>query len=117
MQEVQAVLDQFLEIPGVQGAVLFGQDGFVIDASVSHELDAEAIAALAAGIYGALEGLSSELALEGLTTAMLEFKRAVVFLTRPSATTYLAVIAEQGAAPGAIRYHLRKQLEPLQQIL
>ena len=117
MLELNRILNQFLEIAGVEVAVCVGRDGFVIDAASTREADIEAIGAMVSTVMGPAENVGHEIGLAEMDQAMMEYQDGIVMMTALGREALLAVVAEKDANLGNVRLQVRRQVPELEKAL
>ena len=108
---LKQILSEFLRLDGVSAAVVVGRDGFVIESAVSGKVDIEALGAMASTGVGTSEAMGVELGKGQLTQMLVELENGPIILSPLSADELIAIVADQGANIGRVRYDLKKNRE------
>lgn len=107
------VLQDILGIPGVNGAVVVGRDGFVIEsAGASGRIDLDTVGASVAMILNGAEKMGNELKLAPFHTLTLEAPDAMIMCT-PAGDALLVILAPDSKTLGMIRLQIKKMSEEL----
>jgi predicted regulator of Ras-like GTPase activity (Roadblock/LC7/MglB family) len=93
---------------GVEGVVLLGRDGLVIDGRAAPGADIEHLAAHVPALVGAADELSGRSARGGLATAVLEYDNGLAVVTTLSADALLLVLVHPSANVGSLLFDLRR---------
>jgi predicted regulator of Ras-like GTPase activity (Roadblock/LC7/MglB family) len=96
---------------GVDGAIILGRDGLLIDGQTAPALDADAVAALIPAVIGAAAELGDQTAHGALTTAVLEYERGIAIVSVLSREATLLVLARPSANIGKLLFELRRNRE------
>jgi predicted regulator of Ras-like GTPase activity (Roadblock/LC7/MglB family) len=107
------VLNDLLEISGIDAVVVIGRDGFVIESagsSVRVNID-ELGASLAHAING-IEEMGSELNVNAFQDMFVEYGKAVI-LCKPVGGAVAAVVTPDASKLGIIRHKTKKLFEEL----
>jgi uncharacterized protein len=110
---LQEILDNFLKLEGIVGALLVTRDGFTVEHVSTIDLNLDMISAIVATGFNSLDKIGSELNHGGLQIAMLEYLNGPIFLSPLVHDVVLIVIASEWATLGRIRWEIRKQSEEL----
>lgn len=105
---LKQILSEFLKIDGVSAAVVVGRDGFVIESAVSGKVDIEALGAMASTGMGTSEAMGTELGKGQLMQMLVELQNGPIILSPLSADELIAIVADNGANIGRVRYELKK---------
>ncbi|MDH7593021.1 MAG: roadblock/LC7 domain-containing protein [Methanomicrobiales archaeon] len=108
---LKQILSEFLKLDGVSAAVVVGRDGFVIESAVSGKVDIEALGAMASTGVGTSEAMGTELGKGQLTQMLVELQEGPIILSPLSPDELIAIVANNGANIGRIRYELKKNRE------
>jgi predicted regulator of Ras-like GTPase activity (Roadblock/LC7/MglB family) len=88
---------EYLDVPGVQAAILVSDQGLVINSAHSSEVDADMISALVVDVVAAAERFGREAGVGGLDTLTIEFKDLNLLLAPFQHDCMLALVARPGA--------------------
>ncbi|NOQ21991.1 MAG: dynein regulation protein LC7 [Candidatus Aegiribacteria sp.] len=108
MEKLHKILEELVEVPGIDVAVCVGRDGFVIDAASTGSSDTEAIGAMVSTGMGSAESVGRELGLKEMDQAMMEFKGGIVMMTALGKDALLAIVAAKDANLGGVRLQVRR---------
>lgn len=108
MEILKQILMEFLRLDGVTAAVVIGRDGFVIEDAVSGEIDTDALGAMASTGMGTSEAMGAELGKGELNQMLVELQNGPILLSPLSEDELIAIVANDGANIGRIRYELKK---------
>ncbi len=117
MAKLIGLLERMREIEGVQTAIVVSRDGFILDAALSTNQDAEAIGAIVSTGLGASESIGNEINAGNLTLSMIEYKKSIVFIAPVGDEAILTVTAIPNHNLGIIRYHVKKTSKELLEVL
>ncbi len=107
------VLNNLLEVPGVDAVVVVGRDGFVIEsAGSSNRVNTEELGASLAHAINGIEEMGSELNVNVLQDMFIEYGRAVI-MCRPVGDAIAAIITPDASKLGLIRHKTKKLLVEL----
>ena len=107
--DLRAVLNDFRTVKGVTAVALVGRDGFVIEHITNTEMDVEALGAMVATAIGTSESLGGEFDLGLMDQYLAEFTSGKVLMAAVHADI-LAVVTDNSAVVGAVRYAMRKNI-------
>ncbi|MCU0632087.1 MAG: roadblock/LC7 domain-containing protein [Methanolinea sp.] len=110
---LKQILGEFLKIEGVSATVVVGRDGFVIESAVSGKMDIDALGAMASTGMGTSEAMGKELGKGELRQMLVELERGPIIMSPLSEDELIAIVAENEANVGRIRYELKKNKERL----
>lgn len=99
---VRDVVQQFLKLRSVRGALLVAPDGFVIAAEVPDSMPVEPLAAMAARLGHELEASATRMGRASFSTAMFSAADGTMFVAA-APIGYVVVLADQQANLEAIR--------------
>ncbi|MDK2974751.1 MAG: uncharacterized protein PWP08_1122 [Methanofollis sp.] len=108
MEILKQILMEFLRLDGVTAAVVVGRDGFVIEDAISGEIDTDALGAMASTGMGTSEAMGAELGKGQLNQMFVELEKGPILLSPLSEDEMIAIVANDGANIGRIRYELKK---------
>lgn len=107
------VMNDLLEIPGVDAVVVIGRDGFVIEsAGSSARVNIDELGASLAHSVNGIEEMGSELNINRFQDMFVEYGRAVI-MCRPVGDAVAAIITPDASKLGIIRHKTRKLFEEL----
>ncbi len=113
MFDVKQILKEFTTIDGVTAACIVGRDGFVIDSMAPAGVDTDMMAAIASTGLGSSEAMGKQLSKGNLNVSMIEYEGGSIFLSPVGQDAFLAIIAEEKANLGMIRFSTRKYRDKL----
>lgn len=105
---LKQLLGEFLKLEGVSAAVVVGRDGFVIESAVSGKIDIDALGAMASTGLGTAETMGAQLGKGSLRQTLIELEKGPILLSPLSADELIAIVADDVANIGRIRYELKK---------
>lgn len=108
MANLQELLTEFTNIPGVNTACLVGRDGFLLDSVTIAGTDAETIGAIASSGFGASESMGTQLDKGSLTMSMIEYDNGPVMLAPVGGDAFLVIVADKNSNLGMIRLKIKK---------
>lgn len=108
---LKQILSEFLKLDGVSAAVVVGRDGFVIESAASGKVDIEALGAMASTGLGTSEAMGMELGKGQLNQMLVELQEGPIILSPLSPDELIAIVADNHANIGRIRYELKKNRE------
>ncbi|HIJ79801.1 MAG: response regulator [Desulfobulbaceae bacterium] len=108
MGNLQELLTEFTNIPGVNTACLVGRDGFLLDSVTIAGTDAETIGAIASSGFGASESMGNQLGKGMLTMTMIEYENGPVMLAPVGGEAFLVIVADKNSNLGMIRLKIKK---------
>jgi predicted regulator of Ras-like GTPase activity (Roadblock/LC7/MglB family) len=107
------VLNDLLEISGIDAVVVVGRDGFVIEsAGSSARVNIDELGASLAHAINGIEEMGSELNVDRFQDMFIEYGRAVI-LCKPVGDAVAAVITPDASKLGIIRHKTKKLFEEL----
>ena len=113
MAEARRELESLTRLPGIQGAMITGRDGLLLDATIERQR-AEALGALVAAAYGAAAGLGESVsALREPEELMVEASGGTLHVMPSGDDCLLAVLASTAGNLGMIRFEMRHAAERL----
>jgi predicted regulator of Ras-like GTPase activity (Roadblock/LC7/MglB family) len=99
-------------VPGVRDSVVVSSDGLVVAMSDGVErVDADRLAAVAAGLQSIARGASSPLRAGALVEIIVEYDEAILFVMSISDTSALAVSAVRPCDVGLVGYEMAVLVE------
>lgn len=116
MAELQELLVEFTNIPGVNTVCLVGRDGFLLDSMAPQGIDSEMIGAIASGGFGASESMGNQLAKGQLMMTMIEYESGPVMLSPIGDEAFLVIVAEKESNLGMIRLKIKKHAKEIQSV-
>jgi len=108
---IKQILSEFLKLDGISAVVVVGRDGFVIESAVSGKVNIEALGAMASTGLGASEAMGNELGKGMLTQTLVELENGSIILSPLSAEELIAIVVDNNANIGKVRYELKKNKE------
>ncbi|RQW87213.1 MAG: DUF4388 domain-containing protein [Geobacter sp.] len=109
------VMNDLLEVPGVDAVVVVGRDGFVIEsAGSSARVNIDELGASLAHSINGIEEMGSELNVNKFQDMFIEYGRAVI-MCRPVGDAVAAIITPDASKLGIIRHKTKKLFEELGQ--
>lgn len=109
------VLQQFLEIPGLQGICIIGRDGFVLDfAGNLGRINNDALGASVALVFKGVEDMGRDLSVVPTQTITVEYAGAMI-ICQPVADAICATVCPDSKTLGVIRHKVKTLLPNLAQ--
>lgn len=93
---------------GVEGVVLLGRDGLVIDGRTAPGMDIEHVAAHVPALVTAADELSGRTARGALITAVLEYEKGMAIVTTLTSDALLVLLVKPNVNPGPLLLDLRR---------
>lgn len=113
VENFRNTLTEFTKIDGVVAACLVGRDGFLIDSIAPAGVDTEMMGAISSTGLGSAESMGRQLAKGRLSMCMIEYDGGSVIVSPVGEDAFLAIIAEDKANLGMIRFLTKKHRERL----
>ncbi len=113
---IARILKDLGRINGVNGSLVVGKDGLIIETEVPSDVDAELIAAMSSAVFGTSERSVNEMKHEPLQQVMIEGKRGKTLLIDAS-EGILVLIADTDVNLGLIRIEMKRSAERIQDLL
>lgn len=107
---LRKVLDEYLAVPGVMGAVFVSDEGLVVSQAVPQGVDADVIAVFAADVGVACQRLGTSARAGSLEAVQIEFEQGQVWLVPFASGVSLLLLLDQSGA-GRAGERLRKKGE------
>jgi predicted regulator of Ras-like GTPase activity (Roadblock/LC7/MglB family) len=108
MPTIRDVVQALSRRPGVQAAIVLGQDGLPIDSAVRDGVDAEGVAALVPPVVAACGHLGHATACGGFGAGAVEFDAGTALVATLTPDALLALIVAPGTNVGALLYEIRR---------
>lgn len=108
MPTIRELVTALAQRDGVEGVVVLGRDGLVIDGRTSPSLDAEHLAAHVPSLVAAAEELAAHAQRGPLVTSVIEYERGFAVVCSLSAEAHLLVLVHPSANVGALLFDLRR---------
>lgn len=114
-RDAAEVLNDLLEISGIDAVVVVGRDGFVIEsAGSSSRVNIDELGASLAHAVNGIEEMGTELNVNRFQDMFIEYGRAVI-MCKPVGDAVAAVITPDASKLGIIRHKTKKLFEELGQ--
>lgn len=118
MSTLKELLEDFVKVEGISTAVLVSWDGFVIEgAARQSSTTTEAVGAVISTGIGSSQVIGRELKIGEMQLGMIEFEGGTVVIRSLGSEAILAVVAENSANLGNIRYQLKKRAPDIEKAL
>jgi len=111
--DLKALLTGVAELAGVSLTALIDREGALMEVAGGLLPEAELAGALAAGLVESTDGVGRALTQGRLQSLILEYDAGVVLLNAVGAGAMLAVVLDDPAVLGKVRYHVKKALPDL----
>ncbi|MEW6263986.1 MAG: roadblock/LC7 domain-containing protein [Thermodesulfobacteriota bacterium] len=117
MMKTTEILNDMLEIPGLNAVVIVGKDGFLIESAGSlGQMDNDAFGASVALVQNGVENMSREVGLAAFHTITLEAANAMVMCV-PAGDALVVLFALDSKTLGMIRLQAKKYIPELTKLL
>lgn len=113
---IERVLKDLGRIDGVNGSLVVGKDGLIIEKEVPSDIDSELVGAMSSAVFGTAERSSEEMKHEKLQQVMIEGNRGKTLMI-DSGEAILAVITDININLGLIRLEMKRSSERIRDIL
>jgi len=100
---LQAVLAEYLSIPGMKAAILVSDEGLTISSASNGEVDVSGVAALVIDTVATVQRFGLQVAAGFLDTMTIDFEELSVVLAPFTPDVMLALVAARGAVGGEPR--------------
>jgi predicted regulator of Ras-like GTPase activity (Roadblock/LC7/MglB family) len=112
-RESTAVMNDLLEISGIDAVVVVGRDGFVIEsAGSSARVNIDELGASLAHAVNGIEEMGSELNVNQYQDMFIEYGRAVI-MCKPVGDAIAAIVTPDASKLGIIRHKTKKLFQEL----
>ena len=113
LPDIKPLLSGVADLPGVTLTALIDREGALMEAAGSLLPEAMLAGALAACLVESTDGVGRALAQGQLQSVILEYDGGVVLLNAVGPGAMLAVVLDDPAVLGKVRYHVKKALPDL----
>jgi hypothetical protein len=113
---IERILKDLGRINGVNGSLVVGKDGLIIESEVPGDIDAELVAAMASAVFGTAERSAEEIKHEPLEQVMIEGKRGKTLMI-DAGEGILVVITDIDVNLGMIRIEMKRSSERVSDLL
>jgi len=113
LPDIKPLLSGVADLPGVTLTALIDREGALMEAAGSLLPEAMLAGALAACLVESTDGVGRALAQGQLQSVILEYDGGVVLLNAVGTGAMLAVVLDDPAVLGKVRYHVKKALPDL----
>lgn len=109
------VMNDLLEVPGIDAVVIVGRDGFVIDSTGSSlRVNIDVLGASLAHAVNGIEEMGTELNINQFQDLFIEYGRSVI-MCKPVGDAIAAVVTPDASKLGIIRHKTKKLFQELGQ--
>jgi predicted regulator of Ras-like GTPase activity (Roadblock/LC7/MglB family) len=108
MPTIRDLVTMLRQREGVDGAIILGRDGLIIDGQTTAALNADAVAALAPAVAAAADELGTQSAYGPAATTVLEYEQGLAIIASLSAEAILLVLARPSVNVGKLLAELRR---------
>lgn len=108
MPTIRDVVQALSRRPGVQAAIVLGNDGLPIDSAVRDGVDADGVAALVPPIVAACGHLGHASASGTFEAGAVEFDDGMTLVATLTPDALLALVLTPGTNAGSLLYEIRK---------
>jgi predicted regulator of Ras-like GTPase activity (Roadblock/LC7/MglB family) len=113
---LERILKDLGRINGVNGSLVVGKDGLVIENDVPTDVDSELVAAMSSAVFGTAERSSEEMKHDPLQQVMIEGSKGKTLMI-DAGEGILVVIADISINLGLIRIEMRRSAERVIELL
>ena len=118
MSQLTDLLNELVNVEGINSAVVVGRDGFVIEGVASGtSLDADAVGAVISTGIGSSEVMGRELEVGVMTQGMVEYDDGLIVMALLGEDAIVAVVADLNANLGNVRFQIKKRLKNIEKAL
>jgi len=107
---IERILKDLGRINGVNGSLVVGKDGLIIESEVPGDIDSELVAAMASAVFGTAERSAEEMKHEPLQQVMIEGEKGKTLMI-DAGEGILVVITDISINLGLIRIEMRRSAE------
>lgn len=113
---IARILKDLGRINGVNGSLVVGKDGLIIETEVPSDIDAELVAAMSSAVFGTAERSAEEMKHEPLEQVMIEGSRGKTLMI-DAEEGILVLITDIDINLGLIRIEMRRSAERVKDLL
>jgi hypothetical protein len=113
---IARILKDLGRINGVNGSLVVGKDGLIIETEVPSDIDSELVAAMSSAVFGTAERSAEEMKHEPLEQVMIEGNRGKTLMI-DAKEGILVLITDVDINLGLIRIEMRRSAERLRDLL
>ncbi|HSO26328.1 MAG TPA: roadblock/LC7 domain-containing protein [Methanobacteriaceae archaeon] len=113
---IARILKDLGRINGVNGSLVVGKDGLIIETEVPSDIDAELVAAMSSAVFGTAERSAEEMKHEPLEQVMIEGSRGKTLMIDAD-EGILVLITDIDINLGLIRIEMRRSAERVKDLL
>ncbi|MDZ4171088.1 MAG: roadblock/LC7 domain-containing protein [Methanobacteriaceae archaeon] len=113
---IARILKDLGRINGVNGSLVVGKDGLIIETEVPSDIDSELVAAMSSAVFGTAERSAEEMKHEPLEQVMIEGNRGKTLMI-DAEEGILVLITDVDINLGLIRIEMRRSAERLRDLL
>lgn len=113
---ISRVLKDLGRIEGVNGSLVVGKDGLIIERDVSSDIDSELVGAMSSAVFGTAERSSEEMKHDKLQQVMIEGNKGKTLMI-DSGEAILAVITDTSINLGLIRLEMKRSSDRIMELL
>lgn len=113
---IDRVLKDLGRIEGVNGSLVVGKDGLIIEKEVTSDIDSELVGAMSSAVFGTAERSVEEMKHAPLQQVMIEGNKGKTLMI-DSKEAILVVIAEANINLGLIRLEMKRSSERIIEII
>lgn len=115
--DLRSCLETLATTPGVRVAALADREGFLIEGAGEQAKHADSAAALAASLRESVDDIGRHLGQGALLGIIVEFESVLLLVHAVGDSALLALIVEDAAALGKIRYLVKRTVPELERLL
>jgi predicted regulator of Ras-like GTPase activity (Roadblock/LC7/MglB family) len=113
---IARILKDLGRINGVNGSLVVGKDGLIIETEVPSDIDSELVAAMSSAVFGTAERSAEEMKHEPLEQVMIEGSRGKTLMI-DAGEGILVLITDVDINLGLIRIEMRRSAERVKDLL
>jgi predicted regulator of Ras-like GTPase activity (Roadblock/LC7/MglB family) len=117
LSELARILENFCRLDGVQGALVVGPDGSVVEQFFTAERDSEALASLVLRSAEVGGRIAQELGTAPVNQTYVEYGDQQLTSEQLAGGQHLVILASSGANLGRIRLEIRKNGKAVEALL
>lgn len=115
---MQEVLQQFAEITGFKGVIVYGSDGLIIEQNWSDSAELDFLAANLADLVTLVNQILRErLQQEEFDFLTIDMKSSRLFIKQLNPFTFIAVFVDNKAKLGLTLLELKNKIKKLQEVI
>ncbi len=113
---MERILNELNRVPGIQGSLVVGEDGIIIQADLAEGINEEELSALMSSLIVTADKIANKLEQGNVKSILLETNKHK-WLVHRLKIGYLVVVAEAESNLGLIRLELREAATKINALL